>query len=83
MICVCSLVTQLDNSASAPSRITITLSLDPEDTVAFVTPLLRAIIETITAMTTPMPKIDMAVETRRALRLPMLYRSGIIVSPRA
>ncbi len=55
----------------------IRLSFVPEVTVAFVTPLSRAIIESITAMTTPMPRMDMAVEMRRAFRLPTVYENGI------
>ena len=76
-----SLVTQLESSAAAPSRITIRLSFEPEETTAEWTPFCSAIIEIITAMTTPMPRIVISVETRRAFRLPMLYLSGIIRPP--
>ena len=76
-----SLVTQLESSAAAPSRMTIRLSFDPDDTTAECTPFFSAIIEIITAMTTPMPRIVISVETRRAFRLPMLYLSGIIRPP--
>ena len=76
-----SLVTELESSASAPSRMTIRFSLEPEETIAEWTPFCSAIIEIITAMTTPIPRMVMIVETRRAFRLPTLYLSGIIRPP--
>ena len=83
MIRNASLVTVLESSASAPSRMTIRLSFEPEETIAEWTPFFSAIIESMTAITTPMPRMVMIVETRRAVRFPMLYLSGIIRPPSA
>ena len=44
------------------------IAADAVVVVAFLTPLYSAIIDSITAMTMPMPNTDMIVETPRALR---------------
>src|SRR5437867_12768754 len=78
MIRYASFVTQLDTSACAPSRRTIIASFDAEVVVAFFTPLYSAIIDSMTAMTMAMPRIDNKVEIPRAFRFWMLYLRGII-----